>query len=255
MKKYNVKNYIRWKEDVKVAIASIPIRDYVEYSDEELKIIFLPLVENVARKFSTAQEASGVMSILDLIQEGSLQLCKAVGKLDREKLLESEDKLKSLKSFFAKRIRGGIRREIDKNRAQMRIPEHKLNEIRKDGGKDKKMVAMFFNSMFLSIDEKPNSDTNMIFQIPDKTKPHSGTMLNTFLQSLLKKHLNKKEYEVIRMSYGLDCPRASAKEIADTLQIKGSSSYVRVSQLKKQAVQRLIDNVDHSQVVDYLPVE
>jgi len=30
---------------------------------------------------------------------------------------------------------------------------------------------------------------------------------------------------------------------------------VRVSQLKKQAVQRLIDNVDHSQVVDYLPVE
>ena len=45
------------------------------------------------------------------------------------------------------------------------------------------------------------------------------------------------------------------KEIADALQIKGSSSYVRVSQLKKQAVQRLIDNVDHSQVVDYLPVE
>ena len=80
----------------------------------------------------------------------------------------------------------------------------------------------------------------------------STTMLNTFLQSLLKKHLNKKEYEVIRMSYGLDCPRASAKEIADALQIKGSSSYVRVSQLKKQAVDKLIDNVDHSQVLDYL---
>ena len=43
-------------------------------------------------------------------------------------------------------------------------------------------------------------------------------------------------------------------QIAEILNIKGSSSYVRVSQLKKQAVQRLIDNVDHSQVVDYLPV-
>ena len=105
MKKYNVKNYIRYKEDIKRALAIIPVRDYVDYTDEELKLIFLPLVENVARKFSTAQEASGVMSIMDLLQEGSMQLCKAVGKLDRDKLLESEDKLKSLKSFFAKRIR------------------------------------------------------------------------------------------------------------------------------------------------------
>ena len=60
---------------------------------------------------------------------------------------------------------------------------------------------------------------------------------------------------MLRLSYGLDCPKYSAKEIAGILRIKGSSSYVRVSQLKKQAVQRLIYNVDHSQVVDYLPVE
>ena len=59
----------------------------------------------------------------------------------------------------------------------------------------------------------------------------------------------------MRLSYGLDCSKHSAKDIAKLLNIKGSSSYVRVSQLKKQAVQRLIDNVDHSQVVDYLPVE
>ena len=35
-------------------------------------------------------------------------------------------------------------------------------------------------------------------------------------------------------------------------QIEGTSSYVRVSQLKKQAVDKLIANVDHSQVLDYL---
>lgn len=108
MKKYNVKNYIRYKDDVKVSIARIPIKDFIDYTNNELKVIFLPLVENVARKFSTAQEASGVMSIMDLIQEGSFQLNKAVDKLDREKLIESEDITKTLKSFFAKRIRGGI---------------------------------------------------------------------------------------------------------------------------------------------------
>ena len=251
MKKYNVKNYIRYKEDIKRALAIIPVRDYVDYTDEELKLIFLPLVENVARKFSTAQEASGVMSIMDLLQEGSMQLCKAVGKLDRDKLLESEDKLKSLKSFFAKRIRGGIRREIDKNRAQMRIPEHKLNEIRKDGGKDKKMVAMFFNSIFLSIDANPNDD-NMVYQIPDKSDPYNETLLNSYIMSLLTKYLEWNEMLVLSKSYGLDGPKWSANEIATALELKGVSAYVRVSELKKQAVQKLIDNVDHSQVLDYL---
>jgi len=250
MKKYNVKNYIRYKEDVKESQPEGKFYD--EYTREELIIKFLPLVENISRKFSTSQEASGVMSIMDIIQEGSYQLCKAVDKLSWEKLDESENIETSLKSFFAKRIRGGIRREIDKNRAQMRIPEHKLNEIRKDGGRDKKMVAMFFNSMFLSIDNKPYDDEDMIYQIPDKSDPYNEEMLNAYIMSLLTKHLEWNEMFTLSKSYGLDGPKWSAKEIADKLEIKGVSSYVRVSELKKQAVDKLIENVDHSQVVDFL---
>ena len=112
MKKYNVKNYIRWKEDVKFNIQRIPKRDWVDYSDKELITLFLPLVENISRKFSTAQEASGTLSILDIIQEGSASLIKAVGKLDRLVLIESEDQEKTLKSFLAKRIKGGIRQVL-----------------------------------------------------------------------------------------------------------------------------------------------
>ena len=250
MKKYNVKNYIRYKEDVKESQPDGKFYD--EYTREELIIKFLPLVENISRKFSTAQEASGVMSIMDIIQEGSLQLCKAVDKLSWEKLDESDNVETSLKSFFAKRIRGGIRREIDKNRAQMRIPEHKLNEIRKDGGRDKKMVAMFFNSMFLSIDNKPYDDEDMIYQIPDKSDPYNEDMLNAYIMSLLTKHLDWNEMFTLSKSYGLDGPKWSAKQIADKLEIKGVSSYVRVSELKKQAVDKLIESVDHSQVVDFL---
>jgi DNA-directed RNA polymerase specialized sigma subunit len=68
----------------------------------------------------------------------------------------------------------------------------------------------------------------------------------------MEKYLNENEYEVLRLSYGLDCDKHSANEIAAKLNLTGSSSYVRVSELKKQAVNKLIDNVDHSQVIDYL---
>jgi len=249
MKKYNVKNYIRYKEDVKQAIANVELKDFVDYTNEELKIIFLPLVENIGRKFATSQEASGVMSIMDIIQEGSLQLCKAVNKIDREKLIESDDVEKTLKSFLAKRIRGGIRREIDRNRGTMRIPEHKLNEMRST--KDEKMVRMFFNSIFLSYDAK-QEDEDMIYQIPDKADPYNETLLNAYIMSLLNKNLEWNEVFVLSKSYGLDGPKWSAKEIAAKLDIKGVSAYVRVSELKKQAVEKLIANVDHSQVLDYL---
>lgn len=251
MKKYNVKNYIRYKEDLKRSNGKIPIKNFIDYTPEELKVIFLPLVENIGRKFATSQEASGVMSINDIIQEGSFQLCKAVDKIDRLRLIQSEDIEQTLKSFLAKRIRGGIRREIDKNRGTMRIPEHKLNEIRKDGGKDKKMVSMFFNSIFLSIDASTN-DENMAYQIPDKTDPYNEILLNSYIMSLLNKHLNSDEVLVLSKSYGLDGNKWSANDIATALEIKGVSAYVRVSELKKQAVQKLIDNVDHSQVLDYL---
>ena len=256
MKKYNIQNYIRYKEDVKKSIINIDGKFWDEYTRDELIVKFLPLVENLARKFSTSQQASGVLSINDLIQIGSEALIKAVDKLEISRVVESDDPEKTLKSFLSKRIKGAIRRRIDINRGDIRIPEHKLNEIRKNP-KDKKMVAMFFNSVFLSIDAQPlnDDDENMMYQIPDKSEPYNIQLMNLYLKGLLQKHLNEKEYQVLRLSYGLDCDKHSAKEIAAVLKIEGNSNYVRVSELKKAAVNKLIDNVDHSQVLDYLQVK
>ena len=249
MKKYNVKNYVRYKEDLKQSMPNA--KPYAFYTRSELIVKFMPLVENISRKFATSQQASGVMSINDIIQEGNVNLTKAVDKIDWEKVSTSEDVEKTLKSFLSKRIRGGIRRAVDKNRGTMRIPEHKLNEIRKDGGKDKKMVEMFFNSIFLSVDAKPANE-DMVYQIPDKSDPYNEQLLNAYLMSLLNKHLEWNEVFVLSKSFGLDGPKWSAKEIAEALEIKGTSAYVRISEIKKQAVQKLIDTVDHSQVLDYL---
>ena len=251
MRSYNIQNYIRYKEDLTRAVKAIPHKPWDKYSRRELVVKFLPLVENLARKFPSGQQASGIMNIMDFIQEGSFGLIRAVDKIDWPMLMSSEDQEKTLKSFLAKRIRGAIRRGIDSNRGTMRIPEHKLNEIRRYFSKDRKMVELFFNSIFLSIDV-PSDETKMIYDIPDKMEPFNYAMLNIFLKNIMMKHLTESELRVLVLSYGLDCEKHSAKQIAEKLGIKGESSYVRVSQLKKQAVEKLIENVDYSQVLDYL---
>tara|TARA_R100000781_G_scaffold114832_1_gene87139 strand:- start:98 stop:862 length:765 start_codon:yes stop_codon:yes gene_type:complete len=254
MKKYNILNYIRHKEDIKECMP--PLKDFQDYNRKELIIKFMPLVEAMARKFSTSQQASGILTINDLLQIGYEGLTKAVDRLVWDKMKNEDGKWKSqdeiektLKSFFSKRIKGRIRRRIDVLRGNIKIPEHRLNEMRNT--KDKKIVEMFFNSIFLSIDAQVNNE-NLFSEIPDKSEPYNIPLMNIYLKSLMTKHLNHTEYEVLRLSYGLDCEKHSGKEIAKKLNIIGASDYVRVSELKKQAVKTLIENVDHSQVLDYL---
>lgn len=255
MKSYNVQNYIRYKEDIKETHKNITPNNWsILHSRDELIALFLPLVENIAKKFSTTQQASGVLDITDLIQYGSIGLIQAVDKIEWLSIVDSNDPEKTIKSFLSKRIKGSIRRAIDIHRGNIKLPEHKLIDIRKDNGKDEALVAMFFNSIFLSIDEQIGDDDNdnMLYQIPDQSEPYNLGLLNMYLTSLLKKHLNDREFEVLRLSYGLDCDKHSANQIAEVLGIRGTSAHVKVSEIKKQAIQKLVENVDSSQVLDFL---
>jgi|TARA_R110001599_G_scaffold65879_1_gene186114 RNA polymerase sigma factor (sigma-70 family) len=249
MKKYNIQNYIRYKEDIKASMPDTKL--YKKYTRDELIIKFLPLVESLARKFSTTQQASGVLSINDLLQEGGAGLTKAVDKIDWERLTESEDQEKTIKSFFSKRIKGAIRRAIDINRGDIKIPEHALTKIRKNP-KDDKMVALFFNSMFSSYDITPADEDNFAYQLPDKSEPYNINILNAYLLSLMKEHLNEKQYNVLRLFYGLDCEKQTAKQIANYIGLTVPTATVIVSQIKKEAIDHLIANVDTNQVIDYL---
>tara|TARA_Y100000385_G_scaffold273967_1_gene316494 strand:+ start:477 stop:1226 length:750 start_codon:yes stop_codon:yes gene_type:complete len=249
MKKYNIQNYIRYKEDLKQSMPKE--KAFEDYTRNELIISFMPLVENLARKFATSQQASGVLSINDLIQEGNSGLVKAVDKLDWEVLNDSEDIEKTLKSFFSKRIKGAIRRAIDINRGDVKIPEHKLNQIRKNPD-DNKMVSLFFNSVFSSYDENYNDEENPILQIEDNSEPYNIGLMNAYLLGLMREYLTFQQYEVLRLSFGLDCDKTSANNIASKLNISVSTANVRISQIKKEAIDKLIANTDPSQVIDYL---
>ena len=250
MKKYNQNNFSRYKQDVK---ASQPkSKPFNEYTRDELIIKFLPLVENIARKFKDSDAANGVVSLSDRIQFGHIGLIKAVDKIVWKQILTSKDPERTIKSYLAKRIRGAIRRATDANRSGMRIPEHKLNEIRNDF-ENYKNSELYFNSIFQSIDATIGDEENLLMQIPDESEdPMKKENLSYKLRSIMLKHLSEKEYHVIRLSYGINCDKQSAKQIAQYLNMNGVSSYVRVSQLKKQAINKLKQVLKHSQVIDYL---
>ena len=82
MRSYSIPNYIRYKDSLKTKLKKIPDKPYNEYTKNELIIKFMPLVENLARKFPSGQQASGIMNIMDFIQEGHFGLIRAVNKID-----------------------------------------------------------------------------------------------------------------------------------------------------------------------------
>jgi|TARA_R110000744_G_scaffold164082_1_gene281166 RNA polymerase sigma factor (sigma-70 family) len=250
MKKYNQSNFSRYKRDVKSSQPEGKFWD--EYTRDELIVKFMPLVENISRKFKDSDAANGVVSLSDRIQFGHIGLIKAVDKIDWPTILNSTNAERTLKSYLAKRIRGAIRRATDANRSGMRIPEHKLNEIRGDFDNPANS-ELYFNSIFQSIDASVNEEDDMLIQIPDNSSdPMLKEKLSSKIRNIMLKNLSDKEYHVVRLSYGLGCNKMSAKEIAEFLDMKGTSSYVRVSQLKKQAIIKLRNVLDRSQVIDYL---
>ena len=107
-------------------------------------------------------------------------------------------------------------------------------------------IKVYFNH------QRKNLNDATIVIISSAITKNNKELLAAYLKSLMLQYLNPREFQVLRLSYGLDCDKHSAKDIAPKIGIKGPSSYVRVSELKKQAVRKLIENVDHSQVIDYL---
>jgi len=251
MKKYNIQNYVRYKNDLETVLLRNENLEWGDMSRDQLVAQFMPLVENLARKFSTSDQASGVMSINDLIQEGNYGLVAAVDKIEWSKIIDSEDPEKTIKSFLSKRIKGAIRRAIDINRGDVRIPEHKLNEIRKNP-EDDMMVALFFNSVFSSIDAYNDDNENPLFQIADTSEPYNIGLMNSYLLGLMKQHLTPVQYDVLCLSYGLDQAKMPAMQIANHVGISVATANVRISQIKKEAIDILIANTDPTQVLDFM---
>lgn len=254
MKKYNIQNYLRYKKDLELSMPEGLF--WNEYSRDELIIKFMPLVENLARKFATSHQAIGILSINDLIQAGNVGLIMAIDKLDWSILEDSPNIEQTLKSFLSKRIKGTIRRYINANMGDIKIPEWKINEIR-NKSKDpivntllNKSKSMYMGDFKISNNE--GEDISM--EISDTSEHYNLDLINNYLLALLKKHLTERESDVIRLSFGLDCDKHNAVEICEIFGIEGSYKMkgARISEIKREALRKLVEKTNDSQLPDLL---
>ena len=219
-----------------------------DYTRAELVIKFMPLVEHLSKKFSTTEQASGVLSILDLMQYGYFGLIRAIDKIEWAVIKASDDPDKTLKSFISKRVKGAVRRAINMNRGTMKIPEWKLRELRHldipEGDYDPR-VELFFSQIFESVDAftHENANSHNPYDISDTSEPYNIDIINTYLLGIMRTYLSEKEYNVLRLAYGLDCPKLSAIEISNFLDMNMATAIVRVSQIKREAIDKLKRNV------------
>jgi DNA-directed RNA polymerase specialized sigma subunit len=114
-------------------------------------------------------------------------------------------------------------------------------------------MQLFFNSIFLSIDEKVDEgEEDYANKVIDTSKPYVIHKINDYLMDLMSRVLDEREYEVIRLSYGLDCDKHSAKQIAEIVGINVDTAHVRVSQIKRNALEKLMDRVDRNMLLDFI---
>ena len=67
MKKYNIQNYVRYKNDLKQVVESNKYRNF----REQIIVENMYLVEEVTRRFSTEGKYIGVLNLEDLIQDNT----------------------------------------------------------------------------------------------------------------------------------------------------------------------------------------
>lgn len=250
MKKYNVENYVRYKNDVEEKLLS------QKYQNDREKIIVenMYLVEEVTRRFSTEAKYIGILNLQDLIQEGNIGLIQAVDRIDWNIINDSVEPEKTLKSFLSKRIKGTIRRAINNSRTNMRVPESEMNRLKKkfkETNDDEEIINQFLKAIFLQLDNYNEYDTRYIDSIidPDSvTEPFNDKELN----DMLNKHLNDKEQVVIKKSYGISEDKLKAKQIALEIGLKGENSQVRVSEIKREAIKKLYNNLDKNNFIKFL---
>tara|TARA_R110000823_G_scaffold183279_1_gene315918 strand:- start:73 stop:498 length:426 start_codon:yes stop_codon:yes gene_type:complete len=138
----------------------------------------------------------------------------------------------------------------------IKIPEWKINEVRKSSSNPavsnllSRSKSMYLGDFTMNQDDDGNSE----IEIADDSTEYNINLMNDYILALLKKHLTDREQEVIRLSYGLDCEKHDAVEICKIFGIEGSykKKGVRISEIKREAINKLIEKTNDTQLPDLL---
>ena len=167
----------------------------------------MPHVIQIANTFSRESVAIGALNYQDLIQAGYLGLLEAWERVDWDKINASPNPDGQLWSFLKKRIRGAIRRSIDKYGSHISTPINKMEEARSKmdfKGIDKVLVNIF--PKFFD-EELPVWD--------DHSSWASVRLEEIIIDELNKVELNVNHQDILLSFYGIGMIKKSQKELAD----------------------------------------
>lgn len=193
----------------------------IKNGDEKAKLEFyyrhLKFVVSIAKEYYDE-----FLNLNDLINEGNIGLIKAMDKYD----FSVKTRFMSYAVWW---IRQQITHSINKNSKTIRIPENILNDIRNNSNSKEipKCVPLIQN------EDEDNYDLSNFYLIEDEIEDISDLKieLNKILNSL-----NKKDSEIIKMSFGLDGYEImSLGEISEEFKL----SKERVRQIKNNALRKL----------------
>ena len=187
----------------------------------------MPHVIQIANTFCREAVAIGALNYQDLIQSGYLGLLEAWDRVDWDKINASPNPDGQLWSFLKKRIRGAIRRSIDKYGSHISTPINKMEEARSKmdfKGIDKVLVNIF--PKFFD-EELPIWD--------DHSSWESVQLEEIINDELYKIERNADHRHIFLNLFGIGVEKLTAKKVAENYRM----SEIGVKKIKAKILQKL----------------
>ena len=213
------------------------------------------------------------LSLSDLISEGNVGLVKAAEKFDETRGFK-------FISYAVWWIRQSIMQALSEQARMVRLPGNQNNLIRQirviqnrfeqeenrpptieeiaeelDIAPEKVRETMAANSRGVSLDSplQDDEDGSLLDITPDtKTEATDATLnnesLHIELDNLLNSILKEREAQIIKQTFGIDCPEKSQEEVSQELGLTRE----RVRQIRERALLKIRKSPNAKQLLAYL---
>lgn len=193
--------------------------------------IYYPYVIQIANTFARDSVAIGALNFQDLVQAGYVGLIEGWNNLDHDR--DQPEKW----AFLKKRIKGSVRREIDKHGTTIKVPRRNLEEHRKNITSIDKILVNVFPKFF---------DEELIYE--EDVRPWQAEQLGILIDDYLYSNFRVTDHvEIIKALFGLDRDKpASMKELAE----KYNTSANYINQVKIRVIKKLRNDEKFEKIIE-----